>query len=227
MYKRIGIVGGVSPQSSALFYSKIIEKHFKKFQNQYYPEIVMFSVNFDKVKDLQKLPDQEEYINEFVKAIESLANAGADFAVIASNTPHRIFSELASKTSINLLSIVDCVTNHAKHMKYNKVLLLGTIYTMRENYFKNGFKAEKIETIVPSDEEQEMINDIIFNELVIGENNEKSKSYLINLIKRYPADAVILGCTELPMIIKKEDISIPIIDSTDIFAEATLNFALL
>jgi aspartate racemase len=224
-YKRIGIVGGVSPQSSALFYKTIIEKHYQKNKDYYYPEIIMFSVDFGKIKVLQKENDPTNYIREFVKAIDSLEKAGADFAVIASNTPHRVFSQIEKQVTIPMLSIIDITADYASNKGFKKLLLLGTNYTMREDFYKQGLKKKGLETIVPTSEEQEIVNNIIFNELVIGEIREESRQNLVKIVNHYTADAVILGCTELPLIIRKEDISIALIDTTDVFAEQTLNFA--
>ena len=226
-YKRIGIVGGVSPQSTVLFYRKIIKKHFEKNKDQYYPEIVTFSVNFDRIKDYQKKSDQMQYINEFVTAINALERAGVDFAVIASNTPHRVFEEVEKRTNTKLLSIISCVADYASKHKFKKVLLLGTMHTMKEDFYKRGLKNNGVEAIVPSDADQEAINDIIFSELALGELKVESKLKLMDIIEKNPADAVILGCTELPLLLKKEDMETPIIDSTDIFAEATLNYAIV
>ncbi len=225
-YKRIGILGGISPQSSALFYKKIIEKHYQKSQDHYYPEIIMFSVNFGRLKDYQNNSDQTDYINEIVKGIDALERAGTDFAVIASNTPHRVFSEIENKVSIPLLSIVDSTAHYAIKNGYRKLLLLGTVYTMKEEFYKNGLKAQNIQAIVPTDTEQEMINNIIFNELILGDVENQSKNIVLEIISKYPVDAVILGCTELSLLITDRDTDIPLIDTTDVHAEATLNFAI-
>lgn len=226
-YKRIGIVGGVSPQSSALFYKTIIEKHYTNNRDHYYPEIVMFSVDFGKIKDFQKEEDPKNCIQEFVNAIDHLERAGADFAVIASNTPHRVFSEIEKRVSLPLLSIVDVIANYALNNNFKRVLLLGTKYTMSEDFYKNGLLSKGIEAIVPSETDQTIIHNIIFDELVSGVLNQTSKSKLIEIIQKHKADAVILGCTELPLLINRDDIDIPIINTTDVFAVATLNFALL
>lgn len=225
-YKRIGIVGGVSPQSSALFYKLLVEKHFFKNKDYYYPEIVMFSVDFGKIKDFQNETDPLNYIQEFIKAIDSLERAGAEFAVIASNTPHRVFSQIENNVSIPLMSIVDTTADYAIDNGYKKLLLLGTRYTMSEDFYKDGLKKKNLEIIVPSGRDQGLVNRIIFNELVLNIINKESKDKLIKMINTYSADAVILGCTELPLIIQKEDISMPVIDTTDVFAEATLDYAL-
>ena len=225
-YKRIGIVGGISPQSSALFYKTIIEKHYQKNQDHYYPEIVMFSVDFGRLKDFQKDTDPKEYILELVNAVDSLERANADFAVIASNTPHRVFYEVEKKVSLPMLSIVDIVAGYALNNNFKKVLLLGTKYTMSEDFYKKGLINKGIEPIVPSETEQTIINNIIFDELVAGNVFQTSKVKLVEIIQKIEADAVILGCTELPLIITKDDIDIPIIDTTDVFAQATLDFAL-
>ena len=225
-YKRIGIVGGVGPQSYALFYKLLVEKHFSGNKDYYYPEIVMFSVDFGKIKDFQNETDSLNYIQEFVKAIDSLERAGAEFAVIASNTPHRVFSQIENNVSIPLLSIVDATADYAVDNGYKRLLLLGTRYTMSEDFYKNGLKMKNLEIIVPSGRDQGLVNRIIFNELVHDIISETSKTELIKMINAYSADAVILGCTELPLILKKEDITMPVIDTTDVFAEVTLDYAL-
>ncbi len=226
-YKRIGIVGGVSPQSTAIFYKTIIEKHYNKNRDHYYPEMVMFSVDFGKIKDFQKEENPQNYIHAFVNAIENLEKAGADFAVIASNTPHRVFTDIDKRISIPLVSIVEVIANYALNNNFKRVLLLGTKYTMSEDFYKNGLLSKGIEAIVPSETDQTIIHNIIFDELVSGVLNQTSKSRLIEIIQKHKADAVILGCTELPLLITRDDIDIPIIDTTDVFAEATLNSALL
>lgn len=226
-YKRIGIVGGVSPQSSAMFYKKLVEKHYARNSDYYYPEIVLFSVDFGKIKDFQQEENTHNYIQEFVNAIENLEKAGADFAVIASNTPHRVFSEIDKQVAIPLISMVDVIAEQLVKHNFKKVLLLGTKYTMSEEFYKKGLQSRGVETIVPSYDEQIIVNNIIFDELVLDRIIQSSKQKLIKIIEKYPADAVILGCTELPLIIKKQDVHLPIIDTTDVFAEATLNFALL
>jgi aspartate racemase len=187
----------------------------------------MFSVDFGKIKDFQQEENTHNYIQEFVNAIENLEKAGADFAVIASNTPHRVFSEIDKQVSIPLISIVDVIAEHLVKHNFKKILLLGTKYTMSEEFYKKGLQSRGVETIVPSYDEQIIVNNIIFDELVLDHIIQSSKQKLIKIIEKYPADAVILGCTELPLIIKKEDVHLPIIDTTDVFAEATLNFALL
>jgi len=225
-YKRIGIIGGVSPQSSALFYKTLIEKHYKKYKDHYYPEIVMFSVDFGKIKDLQKEDDPVNYIQEFVNAIDNLERAGADFAVIASNTPHRVFSQIEKRVSIPLLSIVEIIAEYSLDQNFRNLLLLGTKFTMSEEFYRNGLKSKGIEIVVPTDDDQIIINNIIFDELVLNQIIQSSKEKLVGIIEKYLTEGVILGCTELPLIIHQEDIEKPIINTTEIFAEATLQFAL-
>jgi len=226
-YKRIGMVGGISPQSSVLFYRELIKKHFREHNNHYYPEIVMFSVDFGRLKDFQEDSDPKEYIKEIINAIDSLERAGADFAVIASNTPHRVFHQVEKRVSIPMLSMIDVIADYALNANYKKVLLLGTRYTMTEDFYKKGLLSKGIQAIVPSDNDQTIINNVIFDELVEGKVIQTSKIKLIEIIKTNKVDAVVLGCTELPLIVSGTDVDTPLIDTTTVFAGATLNYALL
>ena len=226
-YKRIGMVGGISPQSSVLFYRELIKKHFREHNNHYYPEIVMFSVDFGRLKDFQEDSDPKEYIKEIINAIDSSERAGADFAVIASNTPHRVFHQVEKRVSIPMLSMIDVIADYALNANYKKVLLLGTRYTMTEDFYKKGLLSKGIQAIVPSDNDQTIINNVIFDELVEGKVIQTSKIKLIEIIKTNKVDAVVLGCTELPLIVSGTDVDTPLIDTTTVFAGATLNYALL
>ena len=223
--KRIGILGGMSPESTTEFYVLLVKKYYQTYHNHAYPEIVIFSVNFDKMIKLQELGDTKLYVQELMKGIRALEKAGADFAVIASNTPHLVFGELQRKSSIPLLSMVQSTAQRARAQKMSKVLLLGTRFTMQSSFYKDEFEKLGIGVIVPSKTEQDMINNIIYKELVQGVVKKESKKRILTIIKNYDVDGIILGCTELPLILTPKDTKIPLLNTLTIHAEATLDYA--
>lgn len=225
-YKIIGILGGISPKSTTEFYDLLIKKHYEQNKNYAYPEIIIFSVNFDKIIKLHESDDKTMYIEELMKGISSLEKAGAEFVVIAANAPHVVFDELQKRSKVPLLSIVQNTVNKAKQLKLKKLLLLGTKSTMQSSFYKEGFLKASIEVVVPSDSEMMIINKIIFNELVQGTVRSESKESLLHIINNYSVDGVVLGCTELPLIIKPEDTTKIILNTLDIHVESTLSYAI-
>jgi len=224
-YKRVGILGGMSPISTIKFYDLLIKKHFERNKNHAYPEIVIFSVNFDRIIKLQESNDVKAYVKELMVGIDSLQKAGADFVVIPSNTPHMVFDELQRKSNIPLLSIVKITANKAKNLGMKKLLLLGTKFTMQSNFYRDEFEKLRIEIVAPSLDEQSKINKIIYDELVNGIIKEESKKKILDTVKNYDVDGIILGCTELSLILSSRDIKIPLLDTLQILAEATLDYA--
>jgi len=224
-YKRIGVLGGMSPETTAEFYHSIVKEHFKEHGDYAYPEVVIFSVNFKRIIDLQVSGDIETYTNELMKGVESLESSGVDFIVIASNTPHMVFNQLEQRSKVPILSIVKNTADKAQDLSLSRVLLLGTKFTMQASFYKNDFLELGIEVSVPSEPEQLEVNRIIFEELVLGEIKKSSKEYLLSLINKYPAKGVILGCTELSLIIGKKDTDKVLLDTLQIHVNATLRYA--
>ncbi len=225
-YKTIGILGGMSPESTAEFYDLLTKRYFQKKKNYAYPEIIIFSVNFDKIVKLQNRGEIKQYIAELMKGIEALQKAGADFVIIASNTPHMVFKQLAKRSQIPLLSIVKNTAEEAKKLRLKKLLILGTKLTMQANFYNDDFKNNSIETINPTKKEQTIIDDIIFKELVRGIIKKDSKKRLLQIINNYSVDGIVLACTELPLIIKLKDVKVCLLDTLLIHVKATLDFAL-
>lgn len=226
--KRIGILGGMMPDSTVLLYETIITNYVKKFGNHNYPEIVIFSVNFDKVFALQESGNVNDYVNELTAYISFLKKAGAEFAVIASNSPHVIFDELQNKSSIPLLSIVKVAADEAKKRGLKRLLLLGTRITMESNFYHKEFEKQAMEIITPSENEQKIVTSIIDNDLIEGGTiKDESRKQLIEIINSQEVDGVILGCTELPIILSQNDLPLPLLNTTNILAEAALNYACL
>ncbi|TFF88191.1 MAG: amino acid racemase [Promethearchaeota archaeon] len=225
--KRIGILGGISYESTIKYYSIIHSEYYSKFYNYDFPEVIIFSLNFGKVIDLEhNKDDKTSYINYLHKGIQALERAGAQVILMAANSVHSIYNELKDLANIPILSIVHVTGNKARKLGLKKVLLLGIKLTMQSNFYQNYFKEIEIDLITPSLEEQNRIDNIIFQELVRGDFKEESKSEILGIIHNYDVDGVILGCTELPLIIYSEDLEIRVLNTLKLHALAGLNFSL-
>lgn len=224
--KRIGILGGMSHESTIRYYEVILQKYYESFHDFNYPEVVIFSLNFQKVIDYENNYRYTEYIRYLISGIEFLKNAGAQFIIMAANSPHSVFSELQNLIDIPILSIVNVTAKVARSFNLNTLLLLGIKYTMQSSYYQDTFRIFGMNVITPIIEEQEVIDDIIFKELVLGKINENSKNTLLHIIKNYNIDGVILGCTELPLILKQNDLELIMLDTLDIHTSEALKYCL-
>ena len=159
--------------------------------------------------------------------IQSLADAGADFAAIACNTPHIVFDRIVKKSALPLISIVEESCKYTRLMKFSKVLVIGTLFTMRSGMYTDAFKKYNVFADVPSEKEQEEIFSLFFphleNGIVIPEDKEKMLQLLQNITEREHYDAIVLGCTELPLMIKSSDIKIDLINTTQIHIDSIVN----
>jgi len=222
--KRIGILGGMSYESTIKYYDLILQKYYERYEDYHYPEIVIFSLNFQKIIDYELSKDKAKYIEYLMTGINSLENAGVSFIIMAANSPHEVYEDLMNRSKVPILSIVKATIGKAKQEKLYKLLLLGIKFTMQSTFYQKYAKKFDIDVITPSDEEQDKINKIIFNELVIGFFKQESKNILLHIINEYKTDGVILGCTELPLIINQNDIKIRLLDTVELHVEVALNY---
>lgn len=223
--KRIGILGGISHESTIKYYQYILTKYYEQARDYYYPEIVIFSLNFQKFTDFENR-DKEKYIEYITEGIGALEKAGADFAIMAANSPHAVFEDVKKRSNIPLLSIVEVTAEKAYQERMKTLLLLGIKFTMQSSFYQDVVERSKITVRVPSQREQDEIDSIIFDELVIGIIKEESKKRLLQIVKKYRVDGVILGCTELPLILHQEDTDVNLLDTLELHAEAALNYSL-
>ncbi|WP_287582803.1 amino acid racemase [Candidatus Borrarchaeum sp.] len=225
MAKRIGILGGISYESTIKYYELILRTYYEQNMDYYYPEIVIFSLDFQKFTNFEN-ENKRMYIKYILEGINSLEKAGAEFVLMAANSPHAVFEELEILSNIPLLSIVKVSAEKAKQEGMKKLLLLGIKFTMQSSFYQNACKKLGIEVKVPTEDEQNDINRIIFDELVIGVFKNESKNRLLEIISNYEVDGVILGCTELPLILKQKDADVKLLNTLKIHAEAALNYSL-
>ncbi len=228
-YKTIGILGGMGPASTMKFYEKLIKRYIEIKKDYHFPEIVIVSLSFGKIRKLQAEENKRPYIDELVRGIRLLKTAGAHFAVIASNTPHMYYNEIQSSVDFPVLSIVKSVVSEAQKHGLKRLLLLGTMLTMKGSFYKNELKKRGILTIVPGKEDSCFIDRIIYEELiqnVIKETTRKRLVAIVNrLIKEKGIDGVILGCTELPLILTQDMVEVSVLDTLDIHVNAALDFS--
>jgi len=221
--KRIGILGGMSYESTIKYYDLILQKYFEKYNDYNYPEVVIFSLNFQKIIDYELGNEKEKYIGYLMSGIKSLENAGVSFIVMSANSPHAVYEDLEKLSNVPILSIVKVTIQKAKSKNMKTLLLLGIKFTMQSIFYQIHSKKLGIEVITPSEEEQDEIDKIIFDELVIGFYKQESKKRLLQIINKYDVDGVILGCTELSLILNQNDTKIRLLDTVELHVEATLN----
>lgn len=223
---RIGILGGMSYESTIKYYDLILDKYYEKFNDYNYPELLIFSLNFQKHTNYELGNNKAKYVEYLTSGIKSLENGGVSFIVMAANSPHAVYEDLDKLAKVPILSIVKATAEKAQQEKMKKLLLLGIKFTMQSTFYQEHCKEQGIEVITPSNEDQDIINKIIFDELVIGFFKQKSKEKLLQIIEQYKVDGVILGCTELPLILNQNDTKIKLLDTLQIHVDATLDYYL-
>jgi aspartate racemase len=218
--KKVGIVGGLGPESTLEYYRGIIDAFKPTFSLYGFPEIAIESIDMRSFMHHIEKSGWDTIAAFIASKFEALRVSGADFGVIASNTPHKVFDAIQAQTFLPLLSIVDATLNYSKKRDYRKLCLLGTKVTMGEDFFRYIFEKENIKLVVPDAKEQDYIQQKLFSEIEFGIINEETKKQFLAIIERIVeqenVEGVILGCTELPLIIKSDDIKVQYIDTTQI-----------
>ncbi len=223
--KVVGIIGGLGPASTIDYYKGII-KEYKKYSKDY-PEIIIYSLNMTEIMNYLDLNKYDLLVKKIAKTIDNMEKAGADFVAISSNTPHLVFDEIQKSSNLPLISIVETSVKESQKNEFKKVLIIGTSFTMNNDFYKNSFNDTGIECISPNDSEKEIIHNIIFpnleNGIVISQDKKKLIDILENINTREKIDAVILACTELPLMIQDDDLTIPVINTTKIHIKEITN----
>ena len=227
--KVLGLIGGVSWASTVEYYRIINEEANKRLGGINTIECIVYSLNLGELKEYQDKDDWKSVANILLDAARKLERAGAEGIIICANTMHKVADYIEEDISIPLIHIVDATAKEIIKKKVRYVGLLGTKFTMEESFYRDRLKKYGISTIVPEPKDREVVNNIIYNELCKGIIREESKTTVISIIKKLVkkgAEGVILGCTELPLLIKQKDVDIPIFDTTMIHAKAAVNYAL-
>ncbi|MFS1510909.1 aspartate/glutamate racemase family protein [Chengkuizengella sp. SCS-71B] len=227
--KTIGLLGGLSWESSAIYYKLINERVKEKLGGLHSAKSMLYSVDFQMFKDLQYEGKWEEATTELINAAKQLEKGGADFLVICTNTMHKMAPEVQDSISIPLLHIADITGEQIKSAGIKKVGLLATNFTMEHSFYKDKLSNYDLEVLVPSETDRKIVHDTIYNELCLGKVDEYSKKQYLDIIKKLinnGAEGIILGCTEITMLINEEDINVPVFDTTKIHAIKSADYAL-
>lgn len=228
--KTIGLIGGVSWESSIEYYRILNETVKEKLGGLHSAKCLMYSVEFQDVADLMNADDWDA-VSAYMQETASILKAGgADFLIICSNTLNSTASEIEKNIGIPVHSIADAAAQKIQDMGLKKVGLLGTKYAMEGDYYRNTLRNKYgIEPIIPEENEREIINNIIFGELCLGIIKQSSKKIFMDIITRLQskgAEGIVLGCTEIPLLIKQADVSIPVFDTMTIHAVTAVELAL-
>lgn len=215
--KKLGLIGGTGPESTIIYYRDITGGVQKKLETEIFPYLNIESLSVFDVLDYCKNEDYEGLTEYLLNGIENLKRAGADFGALTGITPHIVFNKLKERASLPIVSMVDTSLEYAKRKEYKKIALLGTIPTMNGEFFKAPFESNGIKVITPSQGEKEYISCLISNELEYGivtqEACDNMKSISMRMIKEDGVEAIVLGCTELPLVFDK--LSLPV-DKMDV-----------
>jgi aspartate racemase len=227
--KRIGILGGMSPESTTLYYEHITRTYTSKFGDYGYPEILIYSVNFQKFVDWQHNGQWAEAARAMAEALERLRGTGADFGLIATNTMHIVFDEVQRAVHMPLLSIIQATAEAVLAAGLRSIGLLGTVFTMSEPFFREGLERSGIKVLVPDSGDQQRINNVIYQELCRGDIWDSSRQMFlenIDRLRRRGAEGIILGCTEIPLLIEPQHCPLPLFNTSLLHAAKALDFAL-
>lgn len=225
--KKLGLVGGMGPESTIPYYHDIVYGVQNKVGKDFFPNLTIESVN---VFDVLRLCGEQKYVeltDYLMKAINNLIGSGCDFAALSANTPHIVFDKLQERSDIPLVSIVETAKDEAVLQNLHRLGLLGTIFTMTGDFFKTPFYRHNIEIMTPTAEEMEYVNRKISSELELGMIKPETLEGFQKIIERMKKDdgieAVILGCTELPLLLNDKVSPVPCLDTMKIHVKALVD----
>lgn len=228
--KTIGMIGGMSWESSAEYYRIINETVKERLGGHHSCKCLMFSFDFDEIEKLQDKGEWGKLTEIMIKAAVSIEKGGAEMLIICTNTMHLMSSDMEKVIKIPILHIVDVVAKRIKAEGMKKVGLLGTRFTMEMNFYIDRLKEKHgIDVVVPNKKSRDIVHNIIIKELVLGKTKNESREEYKNIIYELAAEGaegVILACTEIPLLIKQKDVNIPVFDTTQIHAEAAVETAI-
>lgn len=227
--KKIGLIGGITPESTILYYRILNELNSEKKGLPHSAEVVINSFDFGQISQLQKENRWDLLDDMMAKSALDIERAGATCIIICANTMHLCIDAVRKVVNIPVIHIAEATTKSILEKKLTKVALLGTKYTMEKDFFIDILTSFGIEAIIPDQEDRNEIHRVIYSELSAGKIIESSKESYISIINKLikkGAEGVILGCTEIPLLINQKDVSIPVFDTTSIHANAAYNYAI-
>jgi aspartate racemase len=223
----VGIIGGIGPESTIEYYRLIISSYLDREKDGNYPQIIINSINMKKMLDLIGKNRLDEVTGYLVAEVQKLASAGADFALLASNTPHIVFNQINKASVLPLISIVEATCETVMNLGLKRVGLFGTKFTMQGDFYHRIFLEHDIAVISPGEKDQDYIHDKYMRELVKGVIRDDTRKELLQIVKKLEESdfiqGLILGGTELPLILKQTDANeLPFFDTTRIHVESIM-----
>lgn len=220
--KTIGLIGGMSWESTVTYYKIINETVKEKLGGLHSAKCILYSVDFQEIEECQANGNWEKSGEILGEAANNLEKAGADFIVICTNTMHKVVNQIKEKISIPILHIAEMTAEKILEKGLKNIALLGTKYTMEQDFYKSKLIEKGINVIIPDKNDIEIINEVIYDELCLGIINSNSKKKFLEIVDKLRskgAEGIILGCTEIGLLIKNEDTDVPLFDTAIIHAE--------
>jgi aspartate racemase len=228
--KTIGMIGGMSWESTLEYYRIVNQEVKARLGGLHSAKCLLYSVDFEEIEALQRKDQWPEAAGVLSRAAQSLEKGGADFILICTNTMHKVAAEVEASVAIPLLNIADATAEKIKAAGMRKIALLGTRFTMEEDFYKGRLvDAFGLDVLVPDEPEMDVIHRVIYEELCLGKIDSSSRQKYLEVIDRLKgegAEGVILGCTEIGLLVRQADTDIPLFDTTEIHARAAVEFAL-
>jgi aspartate racemase len=227
--KTIGLIGGLTWVSSQDYYRLLNQLVNERLGGVEAAKVILYSVNFGEIKKLTEAGDWTGIARIICEAARKLEKAGVDCMLLGANTMHKIAPEVQAAINVPVIHIASVTAREIATRGLSKVALLGTRYTMLLDFYKNALVEQGIQTLIPAAEQIDFINTAIYTELAINQFLPETKQGFLDIIKdlvKAGAEGVILGCTEIPMLIKQSDVEVPVFDTTAIHVKAAVDFAL-
>jgi aspartate racemase len=227
--KKIGLLGGMSWESSLEYYRIMNELVKAKLGGAHSVNCLLYSFDFHTIKELQHQGQWETLTDLMVEEANNLKKAGAECIVICTNTMHLMAPDIEERTGLKVIHIADAAGDEIIKRNVKKVLLLGTKFTMEGSFYKDRLEIKGIEVVVPNEVNRQIIHDIIYNELILGDIKLESKQSYIKIINKMIGKGitgVVLGCTEIPLLIKQGDVAVEVFDTTEIHSQAAIHYAI-
>jgi aspartate racemase len=228
--KKIGIIGGLGPEATIEYYRRMIATYREKSGSDDYPQVIINSINLEQCMRLAEARDWNTMAGWLLDAVKALHRAGADFAVIAAGTPHIVFDEVTAASPIPLLSIVEETLAVVQGLKLKCVGLVGTLFTMQSTLYQEKFSGHDVRVVVPGIDDQKYVHNKLRTEIALGRLVDRTRQDLLAIVARLKESqsiqGLILGCTELPLILTKDYLDIPFLDTTGIHVDGAVDYCL-
>ena len=227
--KTIGLIGGMSWESTVTYYKIINETVKEKLGGLHSAKCILYSVDFQEIEECQANGNWEKSGEILGEAAYNLEKAGADFIVICTNTMHKVINQIKEKISVPILHIAEMTAEKILEKGLKNIALLGTKYTMEQDFYKSKLIEKGINVIIPDKNDIEIINEVIYDELCLGTINSDSKKKFLEIVDKLRskgAEGIILGCTEIGLLIKNEDTDVPLFDTAIIHAEQAAMYSI-